>query len=203
MMSNYWCSHIVLDPADMERMFSVEDGLSHYPGTTEQLSEESLVELSRVREVLDQIPPREADFVELYFFRRIRQTTIATLFNISQPTVCYRLQRAAARIKYLLDMPSHDQWLMEQDLKGVLTDPRDIEIMIGMVQTTCQSEVAKRMGVTQGFVRHRFFRTIDRLKQMHGMDHYVDVFEHVAGNLNILKETHRAEWSEAVIHVIN
>jgi len=202
-MSNYWCSHIVLDPSDMERIFSNEDGLSAYPSTTETLSEESMLELEQVREVLDQIPPREADFVELYFFQRLRQTTIAEMFNISQPTVCYRLQRAASRLRYLIDMPTHDLWLMEQDLRGVLTDPKDIRIMIGMVETTCQSEVAKRMGVTQGFVRHRFFRTIERLKKMRDMDQYVRVFEHVAGNLNILKETQRSQWNEAVIYVIN
>ncbi len=202
-MSNYWCSHIVLDPSDMERIFSNEDGLSAFPSTTETLSEESQIELKQVREVLDQIPPREADFVELYFFQRLRQTTIAEMFNISQPTVCYRLQRAASRLRYLIDMPTYDEWLMEQDLRGVLTDPQDIEIMLGMVETTCQSEVAKRMGVTQGFVRHRFFRTIERLKKMRDMDNYVRVFEHVAGNLNILKETQRSQWNEPVIYVIN
>jgi DNA-directed RNA polymerase specialized sigma24 family protein len=201
-MSNYWCSHIVLDPSDIERMFSNEDGLSSYPSTTETLSDESKVELEQVKGVLEQIPPREADFVELYFFQKIRQTTIASLFNISQPTVCYRLQRAAARIRYLLDMPNYDPWLMEQDLRGVLTDPKDILIMTGMVTTTCQSEVAKSLGVTQGFVRHRYFRTIDRLKKMRGMEQYVQVFEHVAANLNILKETHRSKWAEPVIYVV-
>ena len=202
-MSNYWCSHIVLDPSDIERMFSNEDGLSTFPGSTEELSDESKAELEQVKGVLDQIPPREADFVELYFFQRIRQTTIASLFNISQPTVCYRLQRAAARIRYLLDMPKYDPWLMEQDLRGVLTDPKDIQIMMGMVVTTCQSEVAKELGVTQGFVRHRYFRTIGRLKKMRGMEQYVRVFEHVAANLNILKETHRSKWSEPVIYVVS
>ena len=202
-MSNYWCSHIVLDPSDMERIFSTEDGLSNHPTVSEELSEESKEELERVKGVLEHIPPREADFVELYFFQKLRQTTIAEMFNISQPTVCYRLQRAASRIRYLIEMPTYNVWLMEQDLRGVLTDPKDIEIMLGMVETTCQSEVAKRMGVTQGFVRHRFFRTIDRLKKMSGMDTYVEVYEHVSRNLNILKETQRSQWSEPVIYVMN
>ena len=201
-MSNYWCSHIVLDPSDMERMFSTEDGLSSYPSMQEELSDESKIEMSQVKAVLDKIPPREADFVELYFFNKVRQTTIAELFNISQPTVCYRLQRAAARLRYLIEMPVHDLWLMEQDLRGVLSDERDIKIMVGMVQTTCQSEVAQQLGVTQGFVRHRYFRTIDRLKKMRGMERYVEVFEHVAANLNILKETHRSKWSDPVVYVV-
>lgn len=202
MMSSYWYSHIVLDPSDIERMFSTEDGIASYPSAHEELSDESKVEMAQVKEVLDQIPAREADFVDLYFFKKVRQTTIAELFNISQPTVCYRLQRAAERLRYLIDMPVHDAWLMEQDLRGVLTDEKDIQIMLGMVRTTCQSEVAQELGVTQGFVRHRYFRTIDRLKQMRGMERYVDVFNHVAANLNILKETHRSKWSDPVVYVV-
>lgn len=201
-MTSYWCSHIVLDPSDLERMFSTEDSISSYPSYHEELSEESKVEMEKIKGVLDKIPAREADFVELYFFNRVRQTTIAQLFNISQPTVCYRLQRAAERLRYLIDMPSFDPWLMEQDLRGVLTDKRDIQIMLGMVRTTCQSEVAQELGVTQGFVRHRYFRTISRLKPMRGMERYVEVFEHVAANLNILKETHRSKWSDPVVFVV-
>jgi len=202
MSSFYWCSHIVLDPSDMERMFSNEDGISFYPSSHEELSDESKVEMAHVKGILDQIPAREADFIELYFFNRVRQTTIAELFNISQPTVCYRLQRAAERLRYLVDMPVHDPWLMEQDLRGVLTDEKDIHIMMGVVRTTCQSEVAQELGVTQGFVRHRYLRTIDRLKQMRNMERYVAVFEHVAANLQILKETHRSKWSDPVVYVV-
>jgi DNA-directed RNA polymerase specialized sigma24 family protein len=201
-MNAYWCSHVVFDPSDMERMFSNEDGLAQYPSSYEELSDEAKVEMEKVKSVLDQIPAREADFVELYYFNRVRQTAIAQLFNISQPTVCYRLQRAAARIKYLLDMPTYDAWLLEQDLRGVLTDERDIKIMLGMLRTTCQSEVAQELGVTQGFVRHRYFRTIDRLKAMRDMDLYVKMFEHVAANLNILKETHRSAWSDPVVYAV-
>jgi len=201
-MNAYWCSHVVFDPSDMERMFSNEDGLAQYPSSYEELSDEAKAEMEKVKAVLDQIPAREADFVELYYFNRVRQTAIAQLFNISQPTVCYRLQRAAARIKYLLDMPTYDAWLLEQDLRGVLTDERDIKIMLGMLRTTCQSEVAQELGVTQGFVRHRYFRTIDRLKAMRDMDLYVKMFEHVAANLNILKETHRSAWSDPVVYAV-
>jgi hypothetical protein len=99
-------------------------------------------------------------------------------------------------------MPTHDVWLLEQDLRGVLTDEVDIKIMLGMLRTTCQSEVAQEIGVTQGFVRHRYFRTIDRLKKMRGMETYVQMFEHVAANLNILKETHRSAWSDPVVYAL-
>jgi hypothetical protein len=78
----------------------------------------------------------------------------------------------------------------------------DVKIMLGMVRTTCQSDVARELGVSQGFVRHRFLRTINRIEQMANMDIYVDLFRKVEGNLNILKNTCRAAWNEDVIHSI-
>lgn len=195
-----WGGHILLDPNDLERMFSEEDGLGELPSIWDELQEESLFQLDQVKDLLDQLPPREADFIELYFFSRLRQTAIATLYNVSQPTVCYRLQRGAMRLKYLIEMPEYTMADMERDLQGVLGDETDIRIMLGMVQTTCQSDVARDLGVTQGFVRHRFFRTIDKLERMEGMEEYVKIFRMVADNLNILKNTCRASWSEEVIH---
>ena len=98
-MSNYWGGHVLVDPADMERMFSEEDSLSQLPSIWEEPQEDSLFQLDTVKQVLDRVPPREADFIELYFFKRLRQTTIAELYNISQPSVVYRLQRARGRFR--------------------------------------------------------------------------------------------------------
>jgi DNA-directed RNA polymerase specialized sigma24 family protein len=192
-----------MSPNDMERFFSEEDALGGMFITgSDILSDESEAQVEVVRKVLDRLPPREADFVELYFFKRVRQTTIAALFNVSQPTICYRLQRAAARIKYLLSLPELAPGELERAMRGVLSDDMDIQIMVGMAETTCQSEVAKSLGVSQGLVRHRFFRTLNRLKALDGMEKYVLLFETVADNLNIMREVYRAEWDEPVIHFV-
>jgi DNA-directed RNA polymerase specialized sigma24 family protein len=202
-MSNYWNGLRVMNPNDMERFFSEEDTLGNMAVSgSEFLSDESEAQVESVRKVLDRLPPREADFVELYFFKKVRQTTIAALFNVSQPTICYRLQRAAARIKYLLSLPELAPGELEKAMRGVLSDDMDIRIMVGMAETTCQSEVAKSLGVSQGLVRHRFFRTLNRIKALEGMDKYVRLFQTVADNLNIMREVYRAEWDESVIHFV-
>lgn len=200
MSTRQWGNHILFEPSDLERMFSETDALSEVPSVWEELQEESLLQLDLVKDKLDLLPPREADFIELYFFQRIRQSTIAELFNVSQPTVCYRLRRGASRLKYLLERPEYDQDEVREDLAGILSDPIDIDIMIGMVETTCQSDVAKTLDVSQGFVRHRFVRTISKLKKTPGMEKHLKLFLYVFDNLNMLKNTSRASWSEETIH---
>ena len=154
--------------------------------------EDDLQIIEKVRKILERLPSIEADFIDLYFFRHIRQTDIAAIFCVSQPTVCYRLQRAIQRIKYLLEVPTLDPEVLRGDLKRFFTDPTDIEILILMYETTCQSETAKRLGVTQGFVRHRFIRSTRRMVVHPPMRFYGEVFTTVADNLNLLREVQRS-----------
>ena len=153
--------------------------------------EDDLEVIEKVRKILDQLPVIEADFVDLYFFKHVRQTDIAEIFGVSQPTVCYRLQRAIQRIKYLLEVPKVEASELRSELGRFFSDPMDIDILVLMYETTCQSETAKRLGVTQGFVRHRFIRSLEKMNHHSSMQFYGDVFSAVADNLNLLREVQR------------
>jgi DNA-directed RNA polymerase specialized sigma24 family protein len=202
-MSSYWKGYRVVDPVDMDRFYSQDLTLGNmWITTTEELSKESEAQLDVIKVALSKLPPREADFVELYFFKKIRQTVIAKMFNVSQPTICYRLNRAVLRIKYLLQLPELEEGELENAMRQVLSDPIDIQIMVGMVETTCQSEVARNLSVSQGLVRHRFFRNINRLSNVNGMEKYLKVFDLVVKNLNVMRDVYRAEWNEPVIHLV-
>ena len=170
---------------------------------SEEPSEESQRNLERVREIMRELPPREADFVELYFFSHKTQTDIAEIFKVSQPTVCYRLQRATARIRFVLDLPDVSLDEMTEVLRGFLSDAEDVQIMLLMYETTCQSAVAKRLGVTQGKVRHRFMRSTKRMGDNPHMEKYAKVFQAIAENLNILREVERPAWDEKIHYVVD
>ncbi len=185
-----WYGYMV-DPSDIETRFSLEDSIANLESIFTEPTEEDLVKIEEIRGVLDKLPPREADFVELYFFRHMKQTDIATIFRVSQPTVCYRLQRATTRIRFLLEMPEVQPDLLRKDLAGFLADPVDVDVMCLMYETTCQSTVAKRLGVSQGFVRHRFIRTIDRMAAVPTMESYAKLFKVISENLSILREIRR------------
>jgi len=203
-MASHWKGgYRIVDPVNLERFYSQEDALSSmWITATEELSKESEAQLDVIKIILKKLPPREADFVELYFFKKIRQTVIAKMFNVSQPTICYRLNRAVLRIKYLLQLPEIEEGELEEAMKKVLSDPMDVKIMVGMVETTCQSEVAKNLNVSQGLVRHRFFRNVNRLSNVQGMEKYLKIFDLVVKNLNVMRDVYRAEWNEPVIHLV-
>ena len=201
--SSSWAGHYTVDPSEMEARFSNEDGMGCMDSFTDEPTAMDLDQLHKVREILPLLPAREADFVELYYFKKLRQTDIAEIFGVSQPTVCYRLARAAARIRFLLGLPDDVNIDgMEADLSSLLPDPLDVQIMLLMWQTTCQSEVAKRLGVSQGLVRHRFLRAISRMKGSPRFEGYARLFTYVSVNLNILREVQRTLWDDRVTHCI-
>ena len=171
---------------------SEEDVITSFGSIFTDPDEDDLRVIERVRKILDRLPVIEADFIDLYFFRHLRQTDIAAIFGVSQPTVCYRLQRGIQRIKYLLEVPKVDEGTLRNDLRRFFTDPTDIEILVLMYETTCQSETAKRLGVTQGFVRHRFVRSTKRMNSHPAMRFYGEVFTVVSDNLNLLREVQRS-----------
>lgn len=170
---------------------------------SEEPTEESTRNLERVREIMKELPLREADFVELYFFSHKTQTDIAEIFRVSQPTVCYRLQRATARIRFVLSLPDISEHEMERALRGFLGDEEDVEIMMRMYETTCQSAVAKAMSITQGKVRHRFMRSTRRMVENPQMEPYAKIFQAIAENLNIMREVDRPKWDEKVHFVVD
>lgn len=198
-----WSGHQMVDPNDIETRFSNEDALSAMVSVFTEPDEEALAKIDRIHDMLDQLPPREADFVDLYFFRHINQTDIARIFGVSQPTVCYRLKRAIERIQFLLQLPPVTRPQIEEAMHNFLSDPRDARIMILMWETTCQSEVAKRLGVTQGLVRHRFMRAVKRMKDREDLAEMAMMYNTIAENLNILREVRRPTWDGRWTHVID
>lgn len=197
MANGYWGGHILIDPRDLENMFTYED--LDVPTVWDELQEESFGDMDKLPGLLDRIPPREADFIELYYLKRVRQTSIAELFNVSQPTVFYRLSRGVERIKFLLDLPKLTPEEIEAEIRGITTDEKDIQVMVLMAKSTCQSEVARELGLTQGFVRYRFIRTLDLMRSMTGMETLVSYFEKIQANPNILFDNCRFDWKEEAI----
>lgn len=156
---------------------------------------------SRIEPLLARIPEREADLIYLYFIQKKRQADIATIFGVTQAAISYRLDRGLQRIRFLLSIPQVTEDELRDDLPGVFTQQIDVDILVGMWQTTCQSEVATKLGLTQGRVRHRFFKAVKTLEAAADGDEkfapYSKIFSAIAKKrFNILREVKLPQWSD-------
>jgi len=74
----------------------------------------------------------------------------------------------------------------------------DVQIMTLMWETTCQSEVRDRLGLTQIKVRHKFLKNIEKLekssKQDENLKKYVKGFKLISENYNVLREVKLPKW---------
>ncbi len=129
------------------------------------LGDDRVLEFGAIARYLKRIPEREADLIELYHKDKMKQEQIAKLFGITQAAVSYRLHRGIRRIQFLRTIPELEFDTFHKELHESFCE-QDMEILWRMYQTTCQSEIAKQMGLTQGRVRHRFFRALHRLKEL-------------------------------------
>jgi len=203
-MGSSWSDIRSIDPSELEARFSTDDSMLFIESIlSEEPTEESQAQLDRVHELMEDLPDMEADFFELYFFRHMTQTSIAQIFKVSQPTVHYRLQRATKRIKFNLSLPDVSKEEIEEAMAGFLDDPQDVRIMVLMFETTCQSDVAKQLSMTQGKVRHRFKRSIKRMSENPKMEKYTQIFQAIEGKLNIRREVQRPSWDAKVSFVID
>jgi DNA-directed RNA polymerase specialized sigma24 family protein len=178
-------THIIIqDPNNLSTRYSTHDRLG-WDGDSDsefdELIEQNLapdieqeiydaehqlkVDFGTIEKYLTRIPDREADLITLYHKDKMRQEQIAKLFGITQAAVSYRLHRGIKRIQFLRTIPEldHDQFELEL---GPKFQEQDREILWRMYETTCQSEIAKQMNLTQGRVRHRFFRALARIKEL-------------------------------------
>ncbi len=176
-------THIALqDPSSMSARFSNERrlgfdadnepdldeliGLRLQPKVEEELAGEGQVlNFAEIERYLPRIPVRESDLIRLYYHDKMKQEQIAKIFSITQAAVSYRLHRGIKRIQFLCTIPELEKDVFEIELGPKFND-QDREILWRMYETTCQSEIAKQMKLTQGRVRHRFFRALQKIQQL-------------------------------------
>jgi predicted XRE-type DNA-binding protein len=199
---------IPIDPAELSNRFAAPESdpdLEDEEGQDGDHDEEVASFLvgadyeSRIAPLLNRIPQREADLIYLYYIQKKRQADIAEIFGVTQAAISYRLDRGLQRIKFLLSIPQATEDELREDLAECF-EAIDVNILVGMWQTTCQSEVANRLGLTQGRVRHRFFKSVETLKKRAEDDArfepYYRIFSAISSKkFNILREVKLPQWA--------
>jgi hypothetical protein len=91
---------------------------------------------------------------------------------------------------------------MRRELIKYLKDSLDVDILVEMYKTTCQSEVAKILNVSQGLVRHRFIRSLKRLEKSPDASDYLKIFKAISNNLNVLREVQKTANEPKMSYVL-
>jgi predicted transcriptional regulator len=187
---------IALDPAELAGRFASEapddEAIDADADSVQELYalQDRRADLERW---LDRIPFAEADAIELTLLGK-RQSDIATIFGVTQAAVSYRLHRAIQRLKYLSELPLGIDEEIESLLPEVLSDDLDLRIVREMWTFTSQSHVAELLGITQGRVRFRFMRAVDRVEKAASDDPKFKCLaiglQMLSKNFNILFEIH-------------
>lgn len=111
-------------------------------------------------EDIARLPPMERDILHMHLALRKSQTEIAQILGVSQPTVNYRYARARARLDFMEKIPRVTSDEIREVLRGLGARDTDVEAMVLYVETSSQSEVARRLNTSQGAVRHWIFRAL-------------------------------------------
>jgi len=142
--------------------------------------------------IIEKLPKREKDIINLYYIVGKDQRDIGQILSITQGDVSYRLKRAIKRMKFLLKLPDLSEDVMRTKLGEVLPNEQYVEIMIGIYKTSSQSAVAKKIGLSQGKIRYRFLRGLEIIRKLSTeqelFKQYHETFKMISQNFNILRE---------------
>lgn len=179
-----------IDASELESRFSNENKLSYldnnFPYTFKDL--EPYLEL---------LPKKEYDLIIMYYVLKKEQKQIAKILRLTQGGVSHRISRAKARLKFLVRVPKFTEDDLFEELQP-LFDELDLTILWGLYETTCQSEVAKRVRMTQSRIRHRFMKNLEVLENVKDNEvfgRYYEAFQLISkNNFNILREIRLPKW---------
>jgi len=179
-----------IDMSELEARFSTEDTIHFFSSSKYSIDD--------LKPYLAMLPKKEADLILMYHILKKDQKEIAQILNLSQGGVSHRIARARERLKFLISIPKFTRAELLNDLKPVVKDQTDLSILWELYRTTCQSQVAEIVGMTQSRVRHRFMKCLKLLETQSKIKPEIEIyyrgFLQISKNFNILREITLPKW---------
>ena len=153
--------NMTLEPKLVEALYGARDDIDEDEVDLEEL-EEIQIRKQRILRAISLLPDRERDMLKLRYQDNLSLSAIARIFGVTQAAIGYRLRRVIERIKFLIDIMElgHDiiwDWMDQNFAERVVLIVREI------VETTNQSEVARRCNHSIYYVRRVWLEMISLL----------------------------------------
>jgi len=160
---------------------------------------------------LNRLPDIEQKLYHLYLEKDFSQKDVSILLGMTQGGVSSRLKRMEARLMFLNKLESFDLEGLDASLR-TLFGPFDMELLKGMLRTTCQSETADSLNslfnlsskrgigsktppaMTQVKVKYRFEKCLELMKK--NSSAYYELFLLIENNLYILHEVNLPHFNK-------
>jgi len=114
------------------------------------------------------LPELEQEIFFMVFVKGKRQTDVAELLGVSQPTISYRSSRILDKLSYLLVLMSVDVKSLVGELDFLKL--REQQILIDLLELVNQEMTGRRHGVGQSSVKWIFLKTLRRLRKREKRD---------------------------------
>ena len=114
------------------------------------------------RHHIERLPALEQDILHLHLQLDRTHSDIARILGMSQPAVHYRYKRSRSRLEMWVLLPSVTPAEVCAVMQSLDAREKDIQVMMLYVETNNQSEVARHLGVSQGWVRTSLMRSIEK-----------------------------------------
>ncbi len=125
---------------------------------------------------ISRLPDDERKAVTLYFRAHRSQSEIGARLHMSQAAVAVKLKRAQERIDFMRLAPDVTAREIRVALTGIL-DPRDVEILATMAETSSQSETSRVLGLPWATVRGRYVGAIKTIRTAASTDPKLQRYE--------------------------
>ena len=151
--------------------------------------------------LIQELPRIEQTIFFFYYGKEVNQHDLSIIMGVSQGAISHKLRKIEERLNYLKELKQINFDKFYEDVYEITEDYIDIEVLQGIVKTSCQSETAWRINSKYGLkgkekinqikVRHRFEKLVEKLKKLKQRkrykDHYKTIMK-IKNNLYILYE---------------
>jgi hypothetical protein len=139
------------------------------------------VDEERLARILDRLPPKQADLIELTR-QGVPQSAMAAIFGSSQASISILLKRAILAVRALLSLPDISEESLVRDLTRHL-EPETVELLRVYFVTGSYAWTAERLQcVSHNEVRRRIIRTVRLLHDIPDATDYHAFFAYMLDN---------------------
>jgi DNA-directed RNA polymerase specialized sigma24 family protein len=139
----------------------------------------------RLQRLIARLSVREQAVVSMQL-SGLKQRDIASILGLTQPTVSYVVTSARKKMRLMatwegVELSSRD---VRSDLDTYFT-PTEVDVLVSIFETTCHSETARLMRLSQRRVHELHIRALEKMRSLAGLARAARVFGWLRDNYRL------------------